>query len=85
MGHRTVAPHRLTVLYSSQETTVVCSTCHSTVKTLLTTPYGKLCPGCFKSVHEIQEPEQSPLNTQHTHHSTNNPVPPSYKTLTRAS
>lgn len=55
MGHLSdLAPVRLVMLNSSQESTVVCTKCHSTVKTLLTTPHGKLCPGCFKLVHFIE-------------------------------
>lgn len=40
-----------TVIQSSQETTVVCHTCNTKINTLLKTPNGHICPGCYKRIY----------------------------------
>jgi len=40
---------------SNQRYTVICTNCSSTVKMLLTTPYGMLCSGCFKRAYQVDE------------------------------
>lgn len=44
------------VLESNQECTVICSTCNTTTTTLLTTPFGLICPGCYKRI--VIKPKQ---------------------------
>lgn len=37
-----------------EECTVLCSQCNTTSNTTLRTPFGMLCPGCFKLLHSIK-------------------------------
>lgn len=50
MGHATSTPH---VIHSTQEPAVICQPCGTTSNTIIRTPHGNLCPGCYKLLYSI--------------------------------
>lgn len=43
-----------------EECTVLCASCNTTSNTSLRTPFGMLCPGCYKLLHNIPNTKSEP-------------------------
>lgn len=50
MGHPAPQKYATISIVPSEVPIVLCSTCNTTTNTVLRTPYGFLCPSCYKAL-----------------------------------